>query len=68
MKLVPDAIPALYCPVFFPYSPNAVILGFITTTIGTIIAMFTLPMFGLAMDFTRYANEFLCRRNSGDIW
>lgn len=23
-----------------PYSPNAVILGFITTTIGTIIAMF----------------------------
>lgn len=68
MKLVPDAIPALDCPVFFPYSPNAVILGFITTTIGTIIAMFTLPMFGLAMDFTRYANEFLCRRNSGDIW
>ncbi len=35
MKLVPDAIPALDCPVFFPYSPNAVILGFITTTIGT---------------------------------
>jgi PTS system ascorbate-specific IIC component len=49
MKLVPDAIPALDCPVFFPYSPNAVILGFITTTIGTIIAMFTLPAFGLAM-------------------
>lgn len=48
MKLVPDAIPALDCPVFFPYSPNAVILGFITTTIGTLIAMITLPMFGLA--------------------
>ena len=27
MKLVPDAIPALDCPVMFPYSPNAVILG-----------------------------------------
>ena len=49
MKLVPNAIPALDCPVFFPYSPNAVILGFITTTIGTIIAMFVLPTFGLAM-------------------
>ncbi|MER0122606.1 PTS sugar transporter subunit IIC [Streptococcus sp. ZJ93] len=48
MKLVPDAIPALDCPVFFPYSPNAVILGFITTTIGTLIAMVTLPLFGLA--------------------
>lgn len=48
MKLVPDAIPALDCPVFFPYSPNAVILGFITTTIGTVIAMITLPFFGLA--------------------
>ncbi|MGT2784883.1 PTS sugar transporter subunit IIC [Streptococcus merionis] len=48
MKLVPDAIPALDCPVFFPYSPNAVILGFITTTIGTVIAMLTLPLLGLA--------------------
>ncbi|MCT6866825.1 MAG: PTS ascorbate transporter subunit IIC, partial [Gilliamella apicola] len=35
MKVVPNAIPALDCPVFFPYSPNAVILGFITTSIGT---------------------------------
>lgn len=49
MKVVPNAIPALDCPVFFPYSPNAVILGFITTTIGTVIAMLTLPLFGLAM-------------------
>jgi len=49
MKLVPDAVPALDAPVFFPYSPNAVILGFITTTIGTVIAMFVLPTFGLAM-------------------
>jgi len=49
MRLVPNAIPALDCPVLFPYSPNAVILGFITTTIGSIIAMFVLPVFGLSM-------------------
>ena len=55
MKLVPNAIPALDCPVFFPYSPNAVILGFITTTIGTIIAMFVLPIW-FSYDFTRYAD------------
>lgn len=49
MKLVPDSKPALDCPVLFPYSPNAVIVGFITTTIGTLIAMFALPAFGFAV-------------------
>lgn len=49
MKLVPDSKPALDCPVLFPYSPNAVIVGFITTTIGTLIAMFTLPALGFAV-------------------
>ena len=49
MKLVPDAKPALDCPVLFPFSPNAVIIGFITTTIGTVIAMFLFPTIGLAM-------------------
>lgn len=49
MRVVPNAKPALDCPVLFPYSPNAVIVGFITTVIGSIIAMFVLPVFGLAM-------------------
>ncbi len=49
MKLVPNAKPALDCPVLFPYSPNAVIVGFITTTIGSVIAMFTLPLIGFAV-------------------
>ena len=49
MKLVPDAKPALDCPVLFSYSPNAVIVGFITTAIGCVVAMFVLPVFGLAM-------------------
>lgn len=65
MKLVPDAIPALDCPVFFPYSPNAVILGFITTTIGTLIAMFTLPMFGLAMILPGMLTNFFAGGTAG---
>lgn len=28
MRIVPDAKPALDCPVLFPYAPNAVIVGF----------------------------------------
>ena len=65
MKLVPDAIPALDCPVFFPYSPNAVILGFITTTIGTLIAMFTLPFFGLAMILPGMLTNFFAGGTAG---
>ncbi|MGT2929982.1 PTS sugar transporter subunit IIC [Streptococcus dentasini] len=65
MKLVPDAIPALDCPVFFPYSPNAVILGFITTTIGTVIAMFVLPIFGLAMILPGMLTNFFAGGTAG---
>lgn len=65
MKLVPDAKPALDCPVFFPYSPNAVILGFITTTIGTVIAMFTLPVFGLAMILPGMLTNFFAGGTAG---
>ena len=38
-KLVPDARPALDCPVLFPYAPNSVIMGFIFTTVGSLIGM-----------------------------
>lgn len=65
MKLVPDAKPALDCPVFFPYSPNAVILGFITTTIGTVIAMFTLPVFGMAMILPGMLTNFFAGGTAG---
>ncbi len=65
MKLVPNSIPALDCPVLFPYSPNAVILGFITTTIGTIIAMFILPVFGLAMILPGMLTNFFAGGTAG---
>lgn len=65
MKIVPNAIPALDCPVFFPYSPNAVILGFITTSIGTVIAMLTLPIFGLAMILPGMLTNFFAGGTAG---
>ncbi len=65
MKLVPDAIPALDCPVFFPYSPNAVILGFITTTIGTIIAMSLCRCLGLAMILPGMLTNFFAGGTAG---
>ncbi|MFT8466175.1 MAG: PTS sugar transporter subunit IIC [Liquorilactobacillus satsumensis] len=65
MKLVPDAKPALDCPVLFPYSPNAVILGFVTTTIGTVIGMFLIPIFGLAVILPGMLTNFFAGGTAG---
>lgn len=46
-KAVPNAIPALDCPAVFPFSPNAVIVGFFCSFLGGLISMFLLPIFGL---------------------
>lgn len=65
MKLVPNAIPALDCPVLFPYAPNAVLVGFVSTTIGSIIAMFVLPTFGLAMILPGMLTNFFAGGTAG---
>lgn len=36
-KLVPNALPALDCPIIFNYKPNAVLIGFITAMITSTI-------------------------------
>jgi PTS system ascorbate-specific IIC component len=41
-KLVRGAIPALDCPLVYPYSPNSVILGFIGAFIGIILWLLVL--------------------------
>ncbi|MGL5955579.1 MAG: PTS ascorbate transporter subunit IIC [Brevinema sp.] len=38
-KLIPNAIPAVDCAVFFPYAPTAVVIGFISSLIGGIVGM-----------------------------
>lgn len=39
MKLVPNARPALDCPIVYPYAPNAVVLGFFCSFLGGIVGM-----------------------------
>lgn len=64
-KLVPNSKPALDCPVLFAFAPNSVIMGFIFTTIGSIIGMFLTPLFGLPMILPGVMSNFFAGGTAG---
>lgn len=45
-KLVPNAKPALDCPIVFPFAQNAVLIGFLSSFIGGIVGMLILIYVG----------------------
>lgn len=66
-KVVPNAKPALDCPVLFPYAPNSVIMGFIFTTIGSLIGMFItgIPALGVPLVIPGVMSNFFAGGTAG---
>ncbi|MGB9780922.1 PTS ascorbate transporter subunit IIC [Caldanaerobacter sp.] len=66
-KIVPEAKPALDCPVTFPYAPNAVIIGFIFSFLGGIVSMLLMPMFKLPVIIPGLVPHFFVGGTAGVI-
>ncbi len=64
-KLVPNAKPALDCPVVFPYAPNAVLIGFLSSFLGGIIGMFLCIAFKLPVIIPGVVPHFFCGATAG---
>lgn len=68
-KIVPDAKPALDCPVVFPYAPNAVLIGFLVSFMGGIVGLFILAAIGaqypVALILPGVIPHFFCGATAG---
>ena len=69
-KLVPGAKPALDCPVTFAYAPNAVIIGFLSSFVGGIVALAILgfidaSMIPVALILPGVVPHFFCGATAG---
>ena len=71
-KLVPNAKPAVDCPIVFPYAPNAVMLGFLMSFMGGIVAMLFLIACNQSMSKTIFpiivpgvVSHFFCGGSAG---
>ncbi len=64
-KLVKDAKPALDCPTVFPFAPNAVIVGFLSSFVAGLVSMFLCPLFGLSVIVPGLVPHFFCGATAG---
>lgn len=64
-KLIPNAVPAVDCAVFFPYAPTAVILGFAFSFLGGLIGMFILGAVGGVLIIPGMVPHFFCGATAG---
>ena len=64
-KLVPNARPALDCPIVFPYAPNAVLIGFLASFAGGLIGLFILGKLNWVLILPGVVPHFFCGATAG---
>ncbi|CAM3275645.1 PTS ascorbate transporter subunit IIC [Vagococcus fessus] len=64
-KVIPNAVPAVDCAVFFPYAPTAVIIGFVSSFVGGLIGMFILGWAGSVLIIPGLVPHFFCGATAG---
>lgn len=64
-KIIPNAVPAVDCAVFFPYAPTAVIIGFVVSFLGGVIGMLLLGAFGGVLIIPGLVPHFFCGATAG---
>ncbi|MFA6940756.1 MAG: PTS ascorbate transporter subunit IIC [Clostridiaceae bacterium] len=64
-KIIPDAVPAVDCAVFFTYAPTAVVLGFISSFIGGVVGLFILGAAGGVLIIPGLVPHFFCGATAG---
>ena len=64
-KLIPNAVPAVDCAVFFPYAPTAVIIGFAFSFLGGLVGMFVLGALGGVLIIPGMVPHFFCGATAG---
>ena len=65
MKLIPNAVPAVDCAVFFPYAPTAVIFGFAFSFLGGLLGMLVLGAIGGVLIVPGMVPHFFCGATAG---
>lgn len=64
-KLIPDSKPALDCPIVFPYAPNAVMIGFISSFAGGLVGLALCGVFGRVLILPGIIPHFFCGGTAG---
>ncbi|HEL0246631.1 TPA: PTS ascorbate transporter subunit IIC [Streptococcus equi subsp. zooepidemicus] len=66
-KLVPHSKPALDCPIVYPYAPNAVLIGFVSSFIGGLVSMAVMIASGITVILPSVVPHFFCGATAGVI-
>lgn len=64
-RLVPNSKPALDCPIVFPYAPNAVLIGFLSSFVGGIVSLGLMILMGTTVVIPGVVPHFFCGATSG---